>query len=122
MIRSRVTQLSSVIRSEDIAGLRRLSPRFWLGLFFVGELLLLIHSLDLPEVFAVVWGMFIGVQIAIHFRHNLVVFHDARDSQGMSGHIEYEHWLSLRLSSIDLFSFSLLFLSIFLFSQLDRYQ
>jgi len=118
MIRSRVTQLSSVIRSEDIAGLRRLSPRFWLGLFFVGGLLLLIHSLDLPEVFAVVWGMFIGVQIAIHFRHirNLVVFHHARDSQGMSGHIEYEHWLSLRLSSIDLFSFSLLFLSIFLFS------
>jgi hypothetical protein len=103
---------------EDIAGLRRFSLRFWLLLFFVGGLLLIIHSLDLPEVFAGVWGMFVGIQIAIHFRHirNRVVFHHARDSEGMSGHIEYEHWLSLRLSSIDLFSFSLLFLFIFLFS------
>ena len=105
------------IFKEDIAGLRRFSFRFWLLLFFVGGLLLISHSLDLPEVFAGVWGMLVGIQIAIHFRHirNLAVFHHARYSKGMSGHLEYEHWLSLRLSSVELFSFSLLFLFIFLF-------
>lgn len=105
------------IFKEDIAGLRRFSLRFWLLLFSIGGLMLVLHSLALPEAFTVVWGMLIGIQIAIHFRHirNLAVFHHARDSQGMSGHIEYAHWLSLRLSSIDLFSFSLLFLLIFLF-------
>jgi hypothetical protein len=107
------------IFKEDIAGLRRFSPRFWLLLFAVGGLLLAIHSLILPEAFAFIWGMFIGIQIAIHFRHirNLMLFHYARNSRGMDGRIEYQHWLSLRLSSIELLSFAALFLLFYIFSK-----
>lgn len=103
---------------EDIAGLRRFSPRFWLLLFLVAGLLLIIYAINFPEAFAFAWGMLVCIQIAIHLRHirNLMVFHYARDSRGMSGRIEYQHWLSLRLSSVELFSFPLLFLFLFLFS------
>ena len=101
---------------EDIARLRRFSFRFWLLLFFFGGFLLILHSLDVPELFAFLWGTLVCTQMAIHLRHirNLAIFHYARDSNGMSGRIEYEHWLSLRLSSIELFSFSVLFLFLFL--------
>lgn len=103
---------------EDIAFLRRFSSRFLLLLFLVSALLFMIHRLNFPGGFAFAWGTLVGIQIAIHFRHihNLMVFYYARDSNGVSGHIEYQHWLSLRLSSVSLFSFSLLFLFLFLFS------
>ena len=102
---------------EDIAFLRRFSPRFWFLLFLVSGLLLLLHRLNFPEGFTFAWGMLVGLQLAIHCRHvhNLMVFYYALDSNGVSGYIEYQHWLSLRLSSIGLFSFSILFLFLFLF-------
>jgi hypothetical protein len=84
-------ELNPVFR-DDIRGLRLFSFRFWLLMLFVGGLLLILHSLDLPEVFSFVWGMFVCIQIAIHLRHirNLAVFYHARDSKGMSGRIEYQ--------------------------------
>jgi hypothetical protein len=102
---------------EDIAKLRRFSFRFFLMLFFVGGVLLITRSFDEPEVFAMVWGFFIWMQIANHFRHirNLMVFHYARTSTAVSGQIQYQHWLSLRLSALDMFSFAGLFLVLFLF-------
>lgn len=110
-------ELNPVFR-EDIALLRRFSFRFWLLLILVDGLLLILYALGIPEIFAVVWGMFIGIQIAVHFRHlrNLVVFHHARQSQGIKGQIAYEHWFSLRLSAVDLLSFGFLFTLLFLFS------
>ncbi|MDQ6651929.1 MAG: hypothetical protein M3Y84_04205 [Acidobacteriota bacterium] len=101
---------------DDIANLRRFSFRFFLLLFFVSGLLLILHSTDSREGFAFVWGVMICVQLAVHFRHirNLVVFHYAKDSNGMNGRIEYEHWLSLRLSSIEFLAFSVFYLFLFL--------
>ena len=105
------------IFKEDIANLRRFSFNFLLMLLFVGGLLLFAHSLDVPELFAIVWGMLLWIQIANHFRHirNLIVFHYAKTSIGISGQIEYQHWLSLRLSALDMFCFAVLFLILFLF-------
>ena len=102
---------------DDVAKLRAISFRFFLLLFFVVGLLLLTYELNVPEVFAVVWGMFVGMQLANHCRHirNLVVFSYARRSDGVTGKIQHAHWLSLRLSSVDFFSFGLLFLLLFLF-------
>ena len=102
---------------EDIARLRRFSFRFFLVMFFVGGLLLIAHSVDIPEFFAFVWGTSVWMQIANHFRHirNLMVFHYARTSNGVSGQIQYQPWLSLRLSALDMFSFVILFLILFLF-------
>ena len=102
---------------EDVAKIRTFSFRFFLLLFFVGGLLLIIYELNIPEAFAVVWGMFVGIQLANHCRHirNLVVFSYARRSAGVTGKIEYAHWLSLRLSSVDFLCFGVLFLLLFLF-------
>ena len=71
----------------------------------------------MPQLFAFVWGTFVWIQIANHFRHirNLMVFHYARTSTVVSGQIQYQPWLSLRLSALDMFSFVILFLILFLF-------
>ena len=102
---------------DDVAKIRKLSFRFFLLLFFVAGLLLIIYELHVPEIFALAWGMFVGIQLANHCRHirNLVVFSYARRSDGVSGKIQYEHWFSLRLSSVDFFCFGMLFLILFVF-------
>ena len=102
---------------DDVAKIRTFSFRFFLLLFFVAGFLLIIYELNVPEAFAVVWGMFVGIQLANHCRHirNLVVFFYARRSAGVSGKIQYEHWFSLRLSSVDFLCFGVLFLILFLF-------
>lgn len=103
---------------EDVARLRRFSFRFILHLFFIGGFLLIAHSLGFPRLFAFVWGMFVWLLIAVHFRHirNLMVFHYAGKSAGVSGQIEYQPWLILRLSSVEFFCFAALSLFLFLFS------
>src|SRR6266550_520459 len=102
---------------DDVAKIRTFSFRFFLTLFFVAGLLLIAYELNVPWAFALVWGMFVGIQLANHCRHirNLVVFSYARRSAGVSGKIQYEHWLSLRLSSVDFSCFGVLFLLLFLF-------
>ena len=109
-------ELNPVFR-DDVAKIRTFSFRFFLLLFFVVGLLLIFYELDVPELFAVVWGMFVGMQLANHCRHirNLVVFSMARRSVGMSGKIQYQHWFSLRLSSIEFLCFGVLFLILFFF-------
>jgi hypothetical protein len=102
---------------DDVAKIRTFSFRFFLLLFFVAGLLLIAYELNIPWAFALVWGMFVGIQLANHCRHirNLIVFFYARQSAGVSGKIQYEHWFSLRLSSVDFFCFGVLFLLLFLF-------
>lgn len=101
---------------DDIARLRLLSFRFILALLLTGGLLLIAHSWGFPEAFALIWGALVCMQIAVHFRHirNLVLFHYASASSGMIGKIEYQHWLSLRVSAAEFLSFSALFLFLFL--------
>jgi hypothetical protein len=102
---------------DDVAKLRKFSFRFFLILFFMAGLLLIVYELNVRWAFALFWGMFVGIQLANHCRHirNLVVFSYARRSAGVSGEIQYEHWFSLRLSSVDFLCFGLLFLLLFLF-------
>jgi len=102
---------------DDVAKIRKFSFRFFLILFFVAGLLLIAYELNVPWAFALVWGMFVGIQLANHCRHirNLVVFSYARLSAGVGGTIQYEHWFSLRLSSVDFFCFGMLFLLLFFF-------
>jgi hypothetical protein len=99
---------------DDVAKLKVFSFRFWLVLIMVVGTLLIIHQL--PEAFALVWGMLIGTQIAVQFRHisNLMRFYYAQDSTGTRGRIETDHWLSLRLSAVGFLSFGALFLFLFL--------
>lgn len=101
---------------EDIAQLRKFSFRFLLILLFNAGLLLILHSLRQPELFAFGWGSLVCVQAAVYFRHmrNLALFHYAWNSKGIAGKIEYEHWLSLRLSAVEMASFTIFFLILFL--------
>jgi hypothetical protein len=102
---------------DDVAQIRTFSFRFFLSLFFVAGFLFIVYELNVPWAFALVWGMFVGIQLANHCRHirNLVVFSYARVSAGVGGTIQYEHWFSLRLSAVDFFCFGMLFLLLFLF-------
>jgi hypothetical protein len=101
---------------DDIAKLRPFSFRFFWSLLFAGGVLLIVYSTKLREPFAFVWGVYVGPQLAVHFRHirNLAFFHYALNSNGMSGQIEYQHWLGLRLSSVEFLFFAVFFLFLFL--------
>jgi hypothetical protein len=101
---------------EEVALLRRFSFRFFLDLVAYSAFLLIIHAPEIPELFAFVWGMYVGAQFPAHIRHfrNLVLFRHALRSEGMAGRIEYQHWLSLRLSSIDILSFAVFYVVLFL--------
>jgi hypothetical protein len=99
---------------EDIARLRRFSWRFWLMLVLLAGVLIILHAL--PEIFAFLWGTLVGVQVVVQLRHinNLVSFYYARDSRGVRGKVEIDHWLSLRLSAVSSLSLAILFLSLYL--------
>ena len=105
------------IFKDDVARIRVFSTRFLLFLVLVSGVLFIIYEMNIPELFAVAWGMLVGSQLANHCRHirNLIVFSYARASVGVRGTIQYEHWFSLRLSSVDFFCFAGLFLLLFLF-------
>ena len=100
---------------DDIAKLRPFSFRFFLMLLFVVGLML-IGFVSGQEMFEFTWGMFIGMQLSVLFRHilNLTMFYYASRSAGIEGRIQMEHWLSLRLAAIESLTFSLVFLAIYL--------
>jgi len=102
---------------DDIAKVRKISFRFCLMLIVISGLFLIVYIVQIPEAFAVLWGMFVGIQLANHCRHlhGLAAYFHSRRPVGLSGKIQYEHWLSLRLAAVDFFCFGLLFLILFLF-------
>ena len=99
---------------DDIARLRPFSFRFFLMLLFVVGLMLISFVVG-PEIFELTWGMFIGLQLSVLFRHilNLTLFYYASRSAGIEGRIQIEHWLSLRLAAIESLAFSLVFIAIY---------
>jgi hypothetical protein len=103
---------------EDVDHYRALSFRFILGLILYAGILWIVHLAAFKSLFALVWGGLILLQLAIHLRHfgNLVLFHYARHSMGVSGQIRYARWLSLRMSGADFFGYGLLFMTIYLFT------
>jgi hypothetical protein len=94
------------------------SFKYVLGLIMFGGLIWIVHNSGLTSLFSVMWGGLVLLQFAIHLRHvrNLTLFRYASRSIGVKGHIRYARWLSLRLSSIELFSFGIMFLMVYLFS------
>lgn len=105
---------------KDIALMRRFSPRFILALFLscAGIWVVRVPLNAPPDIFAFLIGALIFLEVGVHVRHvkNLCLFRYAARSRGLKGHIEYSRWFSLRLSSIELFCFAVLFLLVFLLS------
>ncbi|MGH9795870.1 MAG: hypothetical protein ACRD5G_13955 [Candidatus Acidiferrales bacterium] len=99
------------IFQEDIDSLRAFSPNFlwWLALT-VGAVFLFwwAGSQSGPEVYSILLGTMILLELAVHVRHvhNWFLFHEILAGAGVRGRIEYTRPLILRLSSFDLYVFS----------------
>lgn len=101
-----------------MAKFRPFSFNLVLQLFLWGGLLTIAYYGSSRSLLAALWGALILLQIAIHLRHfrNLILFRFAYRSDGIKGQVEYADWLSLRMSSREMFLVAALFLIVYLFS------
>jgi hypothetical protein len=108
---------------RDIDSLRGLSPRFvfmlLLTLGMLGFLWILNEQSPAPELWQFVLGCLIIVQLAVHTRHlrNLFLFRSINNTNLVHGRIKYARTLVLRMSSLECFAFSGLFLILFAFTR-----
>jgi hypothetical protein len=107
---------------RDINALRIVSPRFVFALLltlgFLGFLWLLNESSPAPELWQLVLGALIGVELAIHMRHfrNLILFRAVAQADWIRGRIEYGRIGMLSASSWEGFAFSGFYLMLFAFT------
>jgi hypothetical protein len=68
--------------------------------------------------FEVVLGAFLLLEVVVHERHfrNIARLAHMRTSKGIKGRITFSHWLSLRLSSVELVVSAVVFLAFFALS------
>jgi len=104
---------------KDIDSLRRISPRFIALLLYTTGLLALSWyvtvSFELePDLYLFLSGALVLLELAIHVRHfrNFYLFRLASKSEGIHGRIEYERFVSLRASALELASFAGIYLII----------
>ena len=104
---------------EEIDKFQAISFRYVLELVLYGGLLWIVHYCGLANLFSVLWGGLVLLQLAVHARHFscLILFSHASRSIGIQGHIQYARWLVLRLSSIEFFGFGLTYSIAYLFSE-----
>jgi hypothetical protein len=102
---------------QDIAALRRVSPRFLFQLIFSSALLVIMWWLSMvesriPELFEGMLGALILVELSIHLRHfqNIVTFLLISRSGGVTGRIVYSLRLTLRISAWDMAAHAALWL------------
>jgi hypothetical protein len=102
---------------RDIDSLRVVSPKFIAALAILSILLITVWwlaQLLTPALFLFAVGACICSQLCIHIRHvrNFFMF-KAASTDAVRGRIEYSRPLSLRVSSIEMLSFSVLFLILY---------
>jgi hypothetical protein len=108
---------------RDIDSLRVVSPRFvfilLLTLSLFGFIWILNKQSPAPELWQFMLGCFITVQLTVHTRHlrNLFLFRSINDASLVHGRIECARTLLLRMSSLECFAFSGLFLILFVFTR-----
>jgi hypothetical protein len=109
---------------DDIDSLRMISPRFIRYLVISIVLIFVVWLVDVEFfggyfIFAGLVGALFLREGAVYIRHirNIGLFLLVRGGDSIRGRIEYRQWLTLRLSAIELFSFSIFY---FLLYQLDR--
>jgi hypothetical protein len=107
---------------RDIDSLKSISPRF-LGMLLWGAVLLtavwLLAKQLVPQLYYFALGSMILIQLAIHTRHlrSLFLFRSIINTDQVRGRIEYSRHLLLQMSATELFTFSGLFLLLFVFTQ-----
>jgi hypothetical protein len=105
---------------RDIDSLRIISPRFVAALAMTSIVLVIIWRVtqgSTPEIFLFLLGALISSQLSVHIRHirNFFLFR-AASTDAVRGRIEYSRPLTLRVSSIEMLSFSGMFLVLFAFT------
>lgn len=106
----------------DIDSLRAISPRFIAALLWTEVWLAATWWFSLQSTIALyqmVFGAMVSVELAVHIRHfrNLFLFRAIAGSGLAKGRIQYSRTLSLRMSAVELYGFSALFLAISFFTQ-----
>jgi hypothetical protein len=98
----------------DIDSLRAVSPRFLLALLFSLVLLFSLWWLTL-EMYSFALGAMILIELTVHMRHvrNLFLFRAIVSTDEVRGRIEYSRPLMLRLSSLEILMFAVLFTLLF---------
>ena len=109
---------------NDVDHLRLFSPRFLaalaLTLILQGLIwYLTLRVLVLPHVYLFALGAMVLVELTIHVRHvrNLFLFRSLVAGEGIAGHIEYPRPIMLRLSSIEILSFAMLYLILYIVTE-----
>jgi hypothetical protein len=106
---------------HDINALKIFSPRFLVMLVVTGFLLAgvwLLTAQSTPELYEFLLGAMIVLELTVHVRHihNFFNFRLFDKPGFVHGRIEYVRVFVLRLSSTDLFAFSILYLALFAFT------
>jgi len=109
------------IFQRDIDSLKFVSPRFLLLLVLVSTLIVIEWALTVPsspELYTLVLGAAMCAELAIHVRHlgNLHLFSSSLTAEQLRGQIEYARPLLLRMSSVQIFGFTILFAVLFAFT------
>lgn len=106
---------------EDVNALRLISQRLLRYLIASSGIILIVwlvavRVLRYEEVFSVLIGGLFLREAAIYLRQirNIALFISVRGEKGARGQVLYPRWLTLRISGIELASFSLLYLLLFL--------
>ena len=104
---------------KDVDALKPVSRRHITLLILISLLIILLWWLTLraplfPYSYLLFLGMFLFMEVAIHFRHfrNLFLIREVRKNGGVEGQISYRKWFSYRISALEFRMFSALFLMI----------
>jgi hypothetical protein len=104
---------------KDIDALQPVSRRHVILLALISLVIFLLwwltkRLLFFPWTYLLFLGMFLFMEVAIHFRHlrNLFLIREVRRDGGVEGQISYRKWFSYRVSAFEFTMFSALFLMI----------
>ncbi len=102
---------------KDVDALKPISKRHVTLLVLISILLVILWWLTqsgifFPSSYLVFLGMFLLMEVAIHFRHlrNLFMIREVRKNGGVDGQISYRKWFSYRISAFEFYMFSAFFL------------
>ena len=105
----------------DVDALRMVSPKFVRAVLISTALIVFLWlvSREYPSAlffFRFLCGGLILREVAVLVRHarNIALFRMAKEHQGITGQIRYERWLTYHISAVELISFAIVFLIVYL--------
>jgi hypothetical protein len=106
---------------RDVDSKKFVSPRFLLLLVLTSTLVVIIWALTVPDstkAYSFLLGALMCMELALHVRHlgNLYLFSSRLTAEQLRGRVEYARPLLLRMSSVQILGFTILFAVVFLFT------